>query len=82
MLFYTKLSTNKFCRYSDLESLERNMTSRLDYKDIDYVISDYKDLTAKECDGILSNHDHTPAQEKLTRYAFPLKSSNNETIKR
>jgi hypothetical protein len=80
MLFFTKLNADKFYKYSNFDALEQNIISRLDRKEIDYVISNYQDIIAKECEGILSDHDQVPTKEKLRRYAFPLKSDNNETI--
>jgi hypothetical protein len=61
------------------------MTSRLDHKEIDYVISNYQSIIAKECEGILADHSQVPTEEKLNLYAFPLKSDKSaigERIKR
>jgi hypothetical protein len=82
MLLFTKFNAYNFYKYSNLDALEQNITTRVDYKDIEYVISNYRDIIAKECEGILADHDQVPTEEKLMKYAFPLKSGKNETIKR
>ncbi|MDR2638580.1 MAG: hypothetical protein LBC09_01935 [Helicobacteraceae bacterium] len=80
MLLFTKFNAYSFYKYSNFDALEQNITPRMDRKDIEYVISNYQDIIAKECEGILSDHDQVPTEEKLMKYAFPLKSDNNGTI--
>ncbi|MDR2151268.1 MAG: hypothetical protein LBO72_00450, partial [Helicobacteraceae bacterium] len=72
-----KFNARNFYNYSNFETLEQNMTSRLDNKEVSYVIRNYQDIIAKECEGILADHSQVPTEAKLNRYAFPLKSSEN-----
>jgi hypothetical protein len=77
MLAFTRLNAYEFYKYSDFWVLERNMTAKLGMEDSSYVLSNYQQIIADECAGILSDHDQVPTEEKLMRYAFPLKSDAN-----
>ncbi|MDR2152133.1 MAG: hypothetical protein LBO72_04875 [Helicobacteraceae bacterium] len=82
MLLFTKFNAKNFYNYSNFETLEQNMTSRLDSKEVSYVIRNYQDIIAKECEGILADHRLIPTEAKLNRYAFPLKSDDQSATKR
>lgn len=78
MLLFTKLNANQFYNYSNFESLEQNITSRLSPQDISYITANHNDILSKECEGIMSDHNLVPTEEKLIKYAFPLKSDDND----
>jgi hypothetical protein len=81
MILFTKFNAKNFYNYSNFETLERNMTSRLDSKEVSYVIRNYQDIINKECEGILADHSQVPTEAKLNRYAFPLKSDDRNVTK-
>jgi hypothetical protein len=81
MLLFTKFNAENFYNYSNFGSLEQNMTSRLDPKMIDDVTSNYQTIIANECADIMADHSQVPTEEKLFKYAYPLKSDENATIK-
>jgi hypothetical protein len=74
MLLSTKINAENFYKYSNFEAIEQNIASKLNPRDVDYIASYYQAIIAKECEGIMADRSQIPTEDKLMKYAFPLKS--------
>jgi hypothetical protein len=74
MILFSKLNAQSAYDNSSFEDLAQKITSKLYIGDTYYIADNYETIVAEECEGILADHSEVPTDEKLNRYAFPLKS--------